>query len=284
MAAQTRKSRSPERLFCARPVTGPDGRSASGLCLPTMSRPPSSAASAALPAFDPRLVPVVHGAADAGLLPAPAHRLTPSGLRELFADPPAWTPEVLRERRFSDRAPAQAAVLLPLVMRDRLSLLLTRRTPHLSTHSGQIALPGGKLDETDADATAAALREAQEEIGLDPAHARVLGTLDDYVTRTGFRVTPVVAVLEKGQDWAPQEAEVARIFEVPLAHILAEESLKRESVTFEGGERFFYAVYFEGARIWGATAGMLNAFKEAITVPAPPAPPPPKINPPRNAG
>ena len=113
-----------------------------------------------------------------------------------------------------------------------------------------------------------AIREAQEEIGLDPANARVLGVLDDYITRTGFRVTPVVALLETPQKWAPQDSEVARIFEVPLEYILAPNSLKPESLTFEGGERFFYAIYHEGARIWGATAGMLKAFTDIISPPA----------------
>ena len=102
-----------------------------------------------LPAFDPRTVPVVADGALSSLPPAPAGRLTPDGLRALFAAPPVWTPELSDDSRFLDRSPAEASVLLPLVMRDELKLLLTQRTPHLSTHSGQIAFPGGKRDDTD---------------------------------------------------------------------------------------------------------------------------------------
>ena len=101
-----------------------------------------------LPIFDPREVPVVPALAGS-LLPPAANRLTPQGLRQLFASPPVWTPELLQEKKFADRAPAQAAVLLPLVMREQLMLILTQRTLHLSTHSGQIALPGGRLDATE---------------------------------------------------------------------------------------------------------------------------------------
>jgi len=234
-----------------------------------MSRPTSSAANAPLPAFDPRLVPVVHGAADAGLRPAPAHRLTPAGLRELFADPPVWIPEVLRERRFSDRAPAQAAVLLPLVMRDHLSLLLTRRTAHLSTHSGQIALPGGKLDETDADATAAALREAQEEIGLPPDHVDVLGSLPQYVTGTAFHVTPVVALVRPGFPLQPNPDEVDDVFEVPLGFLMDPANHRRHAFDWQGERREWYSMpYDDNGRerfIWGATAGMLRNFYRLLS-------------------
>lgn len=167
-----------------------------------------------------------------------------------------------------------AAVLILLLPQadGSFAVLFTERATTLKAHAGQVSFPGGGVEAGDADMAATALREAQEEIGLDPKNARVLGTLDDYVTRTGFRVTPVVAVLEQPQGWTPQESEVARIFEVPLAHIFSEEGLQRESVNFEGGERFFYAVYHAGARIWGATAGMLKAFKDVVMEP-PPAPP-----------
>jgi len=179
-----------------------------------------------------------------------------------------------------------AAVLILLIPQadGSFSILFTERTTTLKAHAGQVSFPGGGVEAGDADMAATALREAQEEIGLDPNNARVLGTLEDYVTRTGFRVTPVVAVLEKPQGWTPQESEVARIFEVPLEHILKDGSLTRESVTFEGGERFFYAIYHEGARIWGATAGMLNAFKGIIADAPPAAPPAPPRAAPKKPG
>ncbi len=163
-----------------------------------------------------------------------------------------------------------AAVLILLIPREDggYNILFTERTAHLHKHAGQNSFPGGGVEKQDKDISATALREAAEEIGLDPSNARVLGVLDDYITRTGFRVTPVVAVLEKPQDWAPQDSEVARIFEVPLEYILAPNNLKPESLSFEGGERFFYAIYHNGARIWGATAGMLKAFSDIISPPA----------------
>ena len=110
-----------------------------------------------LPSFDPRRVPVIDDPSDRGLPAARTERMTPEGLRDLFARPPQWTPELRREPKFMDRPPADAAVLIPLVMREHLTVLLTQRTQHLSTHSGQIAFPGGRLDDTDADAAAGRL-------------------------------------------------------------------------------------------------------------------------------
>ncbi len=167
-------------------------------------------------------------------------------------------------------ATRDAAVLILLIPRDDggYNILFTERTTNLHSHAGQNSFPGGGVEKQDKDISATALREAAEEIGLDPSNASVLGVLDDYITRTGFRVTPVVAILETPQAWSPQATEVARIFEVPLEYILAPNNLKPESLTFEGGERVFYAIYHGGARIWGATAGMLKAFSDIIQPPA----------------
>ena len=216
------------------------------------------------PAFDPRQVPVVPGVASAGLSAVPAQRLTPEGLRERFARPPQWTPELVRERQFADRAPAPAAVLLPLVMRERLHLLLTQRTAHLSTHSGQIAFPGGKVDATDADATAAALREAEEETGLSREHVEVLGTLPQYITGTSFFITPVVALVRPGFALQPNPHEVDDVFEVPLDFLMDPVHHRRHAYEWDGVVREWYSMpYQDGPRerfIWGATAGMLRNF------------------------
>ncbi len=120
-----------------------------------------------LPNFDPRAVPVI--GIDGHLPAVPREALSPDAIRQRFAAPPRWEPEVWLERKFADREPAQASVLVPIVMRERPTILLTERTTHLSTHSGQVAFPGGKADPTDADAAHTALREAQEEIGLAPS-------------------------------------------------------------------------------------------------------------------
>ena len=210
---------------------------------------------------------MLHGAE--GLAAAPAGRLTPEGLRERFVRPPVWTPELVRERRFTDRAPAPAAVLIPLVVRERLGLLLTQRTAHLSTHSGQIAFPGGKVDAEDRDATAAALREAQEEIGLEPAHVEVLGRLPEYVTGTQFHITPVVALVQPGFTLLPNPGEVDDVFEVPLDFLMDPVNHRRHGFEWNGEMREWYSMpYQEGATerfIWGATAGMLRNLYRFLT-------------------
>ena len=220
-----------------------------------------------LPAFDPRLVPIVN--ADEITHPAHPERLTAHGLRQLFANPPQWTPELVREIRFANRAPAHAAVMLPLVMRDELTLLLTQRTAHLSTHSGQIALPGGKIDPTDVDATAAALRETFEEIGIEPERIEVLGTLPVYVTGTSFIVTPVVGLLEPGFELVPNPDEVDDVFEVPLSFLMNPLHHRRHAFDFEGVVREWYSMpYQDGDQerfIWGATAGMLRNFYRLLS-------------------
>lgn len=217
-----------------------------------------------LPLFNPREVPVLVRDDDRELRPAQSARMTPQGLRALFASPPVWTPELHREQKFMDRETAHAAVLLPLVMREQLTILLTQRTAHLSTHSGQIAFPGGKADAEDADATATALREAHEEIGLTADHIEVLGSLPTYVTGSSFVITPVVGLVRPDFQLRPNPYEVDDVFEVPLAYLMDPTHHHRHVFEFEGVSREWYSMpYQDGGPerfIWGATAGMLRNF------------------------
>ena len=152
---------------------------------------------------------------------------------------------------------APAAVLVAITDRPEPGVLLTLRQPHLKRHAGQIAFPGGRVDPGDKDAVAAALREAEEEIGLDPALVEVVGTSDVYRVGTGFAVTPVVAVVPPDLALAPHEDEVAAVFETPLAFLLAPGNHARKHVRWEGRERHFYEMTWEDKRIWGATAAMI---------------------------
>jgi 8-oxo-dGTP pyrophosphatase MutT (NUDIX family) len=151
-----------------------------------------------------------------------------------------------------------AAVLVTLVDRpEGFTILLTRRTAHLSRHAGQIAFPGGRVDEVDADEVATALRETEEEIGLSRDYIEPVGMLDRYVTRTGFTVTPIVALVQPPFSLSIDPNEVDEAFEVPLAFILDPANQKRDSYDFQGVARHFYVFDYGERRIWGATAGML---------------------------
>jgi 8-oxo-dGTP pyrophosphatase MutT (NUDIX family) len=164
----------------------------------------------------------------------------------------------LNPGRFPDRPLVAAAVLVPLVAHPTgLTVLFTLRTPHLSDHAGQISFPGGRIDPGDHDEWAAALREAEEEVGLSPAQIRLLGRLDTYVTRTGFRVEPMVGLLTPPLTLKPDPHEVAEVFEAPLDFLIDPANLRRDSRIYEGGERFYWAIPWDGHYIWGATAGML---------------------------
>jgi 8-oxo-dGTP pyrophosphatase MutT (NUDIX family) len=219
--------------------------------------------SLVLPVFDPRLAPVVPD--DAPLTqPVHPHCLSPSGLRVAFTAPPIWTPELREEPAWIDRVPTPAAVLLPLVMRETVCVLLTQRSAQLSSHAGQIALPGGRVDAQDRDAVAAALREAQEEVGLPPDRVEVLGTLPRYRTGSAFDITPVVALVQP--DWVvrPNAGEVDAVFEVPLSYLMNPANHRRHWRETDGLRREWYAMpYRDGEQerfIWGATAGLLRNF------------------------
>lgn len=166
------------------------------------------------------------------------------------------SPELVPE---AARAPlALAAVLIPVVVRAELTVLLTQRTEGLPRHAGQIAFPGGRVEPTDRDPIATALREAQEEIGLDPHFVEPLGYLDAYRTGTGFRIFPVVSLVRDGFALKLDEREVADAFEVPLAFLMDEQNHRTEVRAWRGTERRFYAMPFEQRYIWGATAGIMK--------------------------
>jgi 8-oxo-dGTP pyrophosphatase MutT (NUDIX family) len=160
-----------------------------------------------------------------------------------------------------------AAVLLPLVLRDEPTVLLTQRTDTLSRHAGQVAFPGGRADPGDISLVETALRETQEETGIEPAFVTVAGFLDAYETGTGFAILPVVGILSAGFALAPQISEVAKIFEVPLAFLLDPANRVKQSREFQGTQRAFYSYTYEGHYIWGATAAMLINFGERISAP-----------------
>lgn len=209
--------------------------------------------------FDPAFLdPVTRGAA------IEPRRLSASAIRHQFAAPPAWQPEINTDGRLMQlpQPPRPAAVLVPLVQRaSGLTVLLTQRTAHLHDHAGQISFPGGRVEAGDATATATALRETEEEIGLAPGAVDVIGNLPDYLVASGYRVTPVVGVIEQDFPLRLDEFEVAEVFEVPLEFLMNPANHERRSVALGGVSRTFYAMPYEGRRryfIWGATAAMLR--------------------------
>lgn len=213
-----------------------------------------------LPNFDPRKVPVV--GVDSHLPALAAVLLEPSALRQRFAAPPVWQPELTAEPSFSNRLPTQAAVLIPIVTRPHPTVLLTQRTVHLSSHSGQIAFPGGKRDADDENVLVTALREAREEVGLQTDYVHVLGTLPVYTTGSGFHITPVVALVEDGFSIERNTEEVDEVFEVPLGFLMDPANHRRQALEWDGQRREWLSMpYQDGASerfIWGATAGMLR--------------------------
>lgn len=160
-----------------------------------------------------------------------------------------------------------AAVLVPLVDRpEGLTVLLTQRTDHLNAHAGQISFPGGRVEPDDPSHEAAALREAEEEIGLPPDRVEIIGRLDYYVVRSGFRVTPVVGFVDPSFPVRPDPFEVAEVFEVPLSFVLDTSNHETGTRMHNGQERTFYVLPYEGRYIWGATAGMLVNLCEVLAL------------------
>lgn len=222
-----------------------------------------------LPAFDPRLIPV--SSTDQHLPQVHSEHLLGQALRQRFANPPAWSPEFHSDARSIQRSPVPAAVLVPLVMRQEPMVLLTERTTRMSSHSGQVAFPGGKADAEDADLQATALREAEEEIGLNSRFVEIIGNLPIYTTVTAFEVTPVVALVEPGFVVTPNPIEVASVFEVPLAFLMNPANHRRHVVHWQGERREWLSMPYQDADderfIWGATAAMLRNLYSFLRVP-----------------
>lgn len=220
------------------------------------------------PVFEPESLPIESTGASLPLVAA--ERLTPAGLRARFTQQLTWNPEPQESRVTEIRDPRNAAVLMPLAMRESgLTVLLTQRADNLSNHAGQVSFPGGSVEPADPTPIAAALREAHEEVNLDPARVEVLGALPDYLTGTGFRVTPVVGLVHEPFSLAADALEVADIFEVPLSFLMDPSHHQVRVLRWEGGERRFFAMPYSSAGvgslggshfIWGATAGMLRNF------------------------
>ena len=159
-----------------------------------------------------------------------------------------------------------AAVLVPLVRREPgVTVLLTQRTDDMPSHAGQIAFPGGRRQEGDADAVATALRETEEEVGLTRHFIDVIGSVDHYRTGTGYEITPVVGIVEPGFTTRADPREVADVFEVPLEHFLDEKNHRLASRVWQGRQRFYYAMPYGERYIWGATAGMLKNLQFVLT-------------------
>ena len=210
---------------------------------------------------------------DGHLPPVPQERLTRDALIQRFAAPPPWQTDADNELWIRAKEFVPASVLVPLVMRDQVSVLLTQRTAHLSKHAGQISFPGGRQEPTDPDPVATALRETQEEVGLDPSRVRVLGTLPTYATGTGFMVTPVVGLIDPLEDEMQRlklqadANEVADIFEVPLPFLMNPQFHHRHALDVSGARFEFFSMPWRPPHeqdreyfIWGATAAMLRNF------------------------
>lgn len=218
--------------------------------------------------FDAQVVPIdkvcVHQT------PVSRDALDPLQIKGRFQNPPAWEPEITDENRhviaadiIAKRQAAgkvtRAAVLIPLLLKpDGLSVLFTQRTDHLHDHAGQISFPGGRMDPGDFDPYDTALRESEEEIGLERSRVEIVGHLPQYLTVSGYSVTPVVGLVKPQAEYVLDAFEVADVFEVPLHFLMNPANHQVRVWESDQGSRRFYSIPYENRFIWGATAGMLR--------------------------
>lgn len=228
-----------------------------------MSAPRLSLSS--IPDFDPRDLPVEHR--DDALPAIAPERLSQQALRARFANPPQWAPEFTSDRwPARPEAPRAAAVLVPIVVHEHeTTILLTERTSHLSKHAGEVAFPGGRRDPEDPTLDDTALREAEEEIGLTRDRVDIVARLPEYLTGTGYLVTPIIGFVRPGFELQLHVGEVAAAFEVPLRFLMDPSHHERRRIIVYGEiDRFFYAMPWRPSEsereyfIWGATAAMLR--------------------------
>ncbi len=229
-----------------------------------MSAPRGSLA-ALIPDFDPRRTPLI--GRDLDLPPVPAERLALPALRQRLAAPPPWQPELEGDPlpRLNP-VPRPAAVLVPIVARPTgPTVLLIERSAHLRGHAGQVAFPGGGRDAHDAGPVDTALREAFEEVGLARERVDVIGRLPDYLTISGYRVTPIVGIVEAGFEPHIDPFEVAEVFEVPIGFLMDPRHHERRRIVLQDAtDRSFFAMPWHdiGSErehfIWGATAAMIR--------------------------
>ncbi len=172
-----------------------------------------------------------------------------------------------------EEPPVPAAVLVAVILSATPTLLLTKRTSHLKKHAGQVSFPGGRIDAGDAHAEAAALREAHEEIALDPRDVEVLGRMNDYVTGTGYIITPIIGVLPSGLAFRPSPDEVEEVFEFPMSVLLDPAAPRRQKQHVRGQWREYWVWPHADHFIWGATAAIMHHLAERLREPANGAPP-----------
>jgi 8-oxo-dGTP pyrophosphatase MutT (NUDIX family) len=241
------------------------------------SNPQDQAFNIAVPAgFDAQAIPI-HEVCT-GQPTVARNILDPLSLRHRFQSPPVWQPEITDESRhviaaniISKRQAAgkvtRAAVLIPLLLKnDGLSVLLTQRTDHLHDHAGQISFPGGRMDSGDLNPHDTALRESEEEIGLDRKGVEIIGQLPQYLTVSGYSVTPVVGLVKPQAEYVLDAFEVADIFEVPLHFLMNPANHQVRVWESDQGSRRFYSMPYENRFIWGATAGMLRNLYQLLKV------------------
>jgi 8-oxo-dGTP pyrophosphatase MutT (NUDIX family) len=168
-------------------------------------------------------------------------------------------------RKIAEARPIRpAAVLVPIIDQPEPTVLLTQRAQHLPDHAGQVSFPGGKIEKSDANPCASAVREAREEIGLDRSHIEPIGYLDLYMTTLGYRIVPVIARVKPGFQLQLNKAEVDATFEVPLAFLMDQTNVQRHSREWQGMTRHYYAITFGERYIWGVTAGILRNLYDRI--------------------